>query len=63
LDAGSLLNAGLTYMQSKQQGKGDVEALINAVVGSSNVGQEAHRAQSGELVTQALLSTVSKLMK
>jgi hypothetical protein len=63
LDAGALLNIGLSYMQSKQQGKGGVEALINAVVGSSAVGSEPHRAESGAMVAQALLSAVSKLAK
>jgi len=62
LDAGALLNAGLSYMQSKQQGKGDMEALINAVVGSSTVGQEPHRAQSGALITQAIMSLASKAL-
>jgi hypothetical protein len=60
IDAGSLLNAGLSYMQSKQQGKGDVEALINAVVGSSPMSQDPHRAQSATLITQAFLALASK---
>jgi hypothetical protein len=62
-DAGDLLNAGLSYMQSKQQGKSDLESIIGAVVGSSSVGTEPYRAQSGTLVAQTLMSAISKLAK
>jgi hypothetical protein len=60
-DAGDLLNAGLSYMQSKQAGKSDLESIIGAVVGSSSVGTEPYRAQSGTLVAQTLMSAISKL--
>jgi hypothetical protein len=62
-DAGDLLNAGLSYMQSKQQGKSDLESIIGAVVGSSSVGQEPYRAQSGTLVAQTLMSAIGKMVK
>jgi hypothetical protein len=61
LDVGDLLNAGLSYMSAKQAGKGDLEALMGAVVGSSSIGQEAHRAESGTLIANALLGALSKM--
>lgn len=60
LDVGDLLNAGLSYMSAKKAGKGDLEALLGAVVNSSAVGQEAHRAESGTLIANAILSALSK---
>jgi len=60
LDVGDLLNAGLSYMSAKKAGKGDLEALLGAVVNSSAVGQEPHRAESGTLIANALLSALSK---
>jgi hypothetical protein len=61
LDVGDLLNAGLSYMSAKKAGKGDLEALMGAVVGSSEIGQEAHRAESGTLIANALLGALSKM--
>jgi hypothetical protein len=61
VDVGDLLNAGLSYMSAKQAGKGDLEALMGAVVGSSSIGQEAHRAESGTLIANALLGALGKM--
>jgi hypothetical protein len=61
LDVGDLLNAGLSYLSAKQAGKGDLEALMGAVVNSSTVGQEPYRAESGTLIANALLSALSKV--
>jgi hypothetical protein len=60
LDAGDLLNAGLSYMSAKKAGKRDLEALLGAVVSSSAVGQEPHRAESGALIANAILSALTK---
>ncbi|MGB7539366.1 MAG: hypothetical protein WBM17_12580 [Anaerolineales bacterium] len=60
LDVGDLLNAGLSYMSAKKAGKGDLEALMGAVINSSTIGQEG-RAESGTLVANALLGALSKL--
>jgi hypothetical protein len=60
LDVGDLLNAGMSYMTAKKAGKGDLEALLGAVVGSSAIGQGG-RAESGTLVANALLSALSKV--
>ncbi len=60
LDVGDILNAGLSYFSAKQAGKGDLEALMGAVVNSSAVGQEPHRAESGTLIANAILSALTK---
>lgn len=61
LDIGDLLNAGMSYLSAKQAGKGDLESLIGAVVNSSAVGQEPHRAESGTLIANALLTALTKM--
>jgi len=61
LDAGDLLNAGLAFFQSKQSGDSNIEALLDAVVSTSQVSQVDHRAQSGKLVTNALLQAISAM--
>jgi hypothetical protein len=61
LDVGDILNAGLSYLSAKQAGKGDLEALMGAVVNSSAVGQEPHRAESGTLIANALLGALTKM--
>ena len=61
LDVGDLLTAGMSFMQAKQGGSSDMDALVKALVGSSQVGQEAHRAQSGTLVANTLLQLMGSL--
>lgn len=56
LDSGDLLSAGLRFFQSKQRGESNVEALMDALVTSSNVGQVPHRAKSGKVVAETLIS-------
>ena len=58
LDAGDLLNAGMAFMQAKQKGGSNMDALIQAVVSASMAGQTAHRAQSGTLVASTLLQAL-----
>ncbi len=60
LDVGDLLNAGMSYLSAKQAGKGDLEALMGAVVGSSAIGQGG-RSESGTLVANALMTALSKM--
>jgi len=44
LDAADLLSAGMKYLQSKQEGATDIEALVDAFVSTSSMGQSAHRS-------------------
>ena len=63
IDAGDLLNAGMAFMQAKQSGDSNAEALLDAVISASAAGQSAHRAQSGKLVASSLLQAFSGLKK
>jgi len=63
LDAGDLLTAGMAFMQAKQSGDSNAEALLDAVIAASTAGQTAHRAQSGKLVANSLLQAFSGLQK
>ena len=47
---------------AKQSGKSDVEALTGALMSGSTMAQTPHRAQSGEVVTSALLSALTSMM-
>lgn len=62
IDIGDLLGAGMEYMNAKQSGKSDLEAITGALVSGSTMAQEPHRAQSGEVVTSALLKALGSMM-
>lgn len=61
LDIGDLLNAGMAYMDSKQKGGSNTEAIINAILSSSPMGQSSHRAQSGSLVANTIMQVLSSM--
>lgn len=61
LDAADLLSAGMTFLQSKQEGDSDMEALVDAFVSTSPLSQSSHRAQSGAVVANTLLSVLGSL--
>lgn len=63
LDMGDLLNAGLSFMQAKQQGKDNLSAAVSALMSASPLGQQPHRQQSGEVVATALLQAISMMAK
>lgn len=56
-----LINAGLTYMNAKNQGATTGEALIKALVADSAMAPTPHRAQSSELVLKTLLDVVGRM--
>jgi len=58
-----LLGAGMEYMSAKQSGKSDLEAITGALVKGSTMAQTPHRAESGQVVTDALLGALTKMMK
>ncbi len=62
LDLSDLLGAGLSYMQTKQSGGSDIEALTKALVGGSQMGSKPYRAQSSELVTNTVLQMLSGML-
>lgn len=55
LDLGDLLNAGMAFMNAKQQGQGNLQAALNALIAAGPLGQKPHRQQSGQVVANALL--------
>jgi len=58
LDVGDLLNAGMAFMNTKSQGGNNMEAIVNALVSGSAMGNSQHRSQSGALVVNSLLQAI-----
>jgi hypothetical protein len=58
-----LLNAGMSYVQAKQSGSSDLDAILNAVMSTSRMSDSGYRSQSGALVANTLLQALSKLTK
>jgi len=63
LDVGDLLNAGMTFMNAKQQGQSNLQAGFSALMAAGPLGQKPHRQQSGEVVANALLQAVAGMAK
>lgn len=61
LDLGDLLNAGMTFMNAKQQGQDNVQAALTALMSAGPMAQKPHRQQSGQLVANALLQAISSM--
>ncbi len=62
LDLSDLLGAGLSYMQSKQAGGSDIEALTKALVEGTQTSNNTYRTQSSELVANTVLQVLTGLM-
>ena len=60
LDIGTLLNAGMTFMNTKSRGGSNIEAIVNAIVSSSAMGG-SYRSQSGSLVANTLMQAVQSM--
>ncbi len=61
IDLGDILNAGAAFMQAKQSGSSNLEAIVNALVSGSKVGNQDYRAQSGALVANTLMQVISQM--
>ncbi len=59
IDLGDVLNAGMAFMNAKQQGQGNLQAALSALMSAGPMGQKPHRQQSGQLVANALLQAIS----
>jgi hypothetical protein len=59
IDVGDLLNAGMAFMNTKSQGGNNLDAIVNALVSGSAMGNSLHRSQSGTLVVNSLLKAIS----
>lgn len=62
IDAGDLLNAGLAFMNTKSKGGNNMEAIVNALVSSSALGNTSHRAQSSTLVINTLMQALGGML-
>lgn len=60
LDMGDLLNAGMAFMNAKQQGQGNLQAALSALIAAGPLGQKPHRQQSGQVVANALLQAFTQ---
>jgi hypothetical protein len=58
-----LLQAGLAFYQSKQEGDSNSDAIMDALLAASPLGQSSHRSQSGSLVASTIMSFVQNLNK
>jgi hypothetical protein len=59
LDMGDLLNAGMSFMNAKQQGQDNLQAALTALMSAGPMAQKPHRQQSGQLVANALLQALA----
>jgi hypothetical protein len=59
LDLGDVLNAGMAFMNAKQQGQNNLQAGLSALMAAGPLGQKPHRQQSGQVVANALLQAIS----
>ncbi len=63
LDLGDVLNAGMAFMNAKQQGQGTLQAGLAALMAAGPLGQKPHRQQSGQVVANALLQAIGGMSK
>jgi hypothetical protein len=59
LDMRDLLNAGMAFMQARQSGGSNAQALIQAVLAGSGMGGAAYRQQSTQLVVSSFLQALA----
>jgi hypothetical protein len=61
IDINDILTAGMAFLNNKQQGKDNLESLVNALVTTTQAGQTPHRAQSATLVANTMLQMLGSL--
>jgi len=61
LDMGDLLGAGMAFLNAKDGGDNNLEAIADALVSGTAIGQSesSHRAQSGQVVANTVLQLLS----
>jgi hypothetical protein len=62
VDMNTLLNAGMAFLQARQQGATPVQALVNAVMAGSQMNATPHHAQSGQVVATTLINTITSML-
>ena len=62
LDLGDLMTAGMAFMQSKQSGKDNLNAMVDALTAASGMGPQPYRKQSTQLVAGSFMQAFNKLI-
>ena len=62
IDLNTLLNAGMTFFQARQQGAAPVEAIAQALMSGSQMNASSHRQQSGQLVANTLINVIGSML-
>ncbi|MCC6500370.1 MAG: hypothetical protein IT313_08910 [Anaerolineales bacterium] len=63
IDLGDVLNAGMAFMNAKNQGQDNLQAGLSALMAAGPLGQSPHRQQSGQVVGNALMQAISMMGK
>jgi hypothetical protein len=63
IDIGDVLNAGMAFMNAKNQGQDNLQAGLNALMAAGPLGQSSHRQQSGQLIGNVLMQAISGMAK
>lgn len=63
LDMGDLVTAGMAFMQSKQQGDSNLEAIMDAVTAANGMGNQPYRQKSTQLVAQTFMQAIQGVGK
>jgi hypothetical protein len=59
IDAEDLMRGGMAYMSAQQRGASGSEAIMDAIISGSPLGESPQRAQSAKLIGGALLTAVT----
>lgn len=62
INLGMLLNAGMAFYQARQEGAEPMQALVQAVMAGSQMQASPHRKESGQMVAETLLTTLSSML-
>ncbi len=62
IDLGDILNAGMSFLNAKQQGQDNLQAALTALMSAGPMAKP-HRQQSGRVVANALLQFVGEMSK
>ena len=63
LDMGDVLNAGMAYFQAKQSGGSTMQALMQAFMAGSGMGNSKDRTESTALVVNSFLQAIGGAKK
>ena len=63
IDMGDVLNAGMAFMNAKNQGQDNLQAGLTALMAAGPLGQSSHRQQSGQVVGNALLLAIAGMAR